>query len=702
MRSNLVITAAALFMSIGITACEQSIQSTSQATQATDDDFVMLPAYPLPGETKVPGKADQFDDFRLEHPDWYAATEPPPADKDFHAFLEWEPSQALLLAYPSAALPNDTSQTIADIAVYAAPHCHVYIISKPAGAQVDLIGHIQTGGLDQDLIDEKVHFIEIEADSIWMIDYGPFPLVDDAGAIAFADMRYYHQRAWDDAIPARVALEWGITDYRGQMNYEGGNFATDGNGLCYVSQGVFYENPGTPQEEIFQVFDDYLGCDEMVVLKPLSGEGTTHIDMFFKLVGPNKAILGEYTSAQDSTNKQVLEDDADILSAVNIPGGGQLHFARIPMPDNKDGVWRTFTNSTLVRPANIWPVYADYPELEAEALAVYESVLPDWEHHAVLSDEIIKWNGAIHCVSRQIPAGPYDKWIADGTCDAGTCSAPEGGYDGTCKDDEDCYGPKWLCNCNDCSTGCEPPPDKCGGISFEGCCAEDGSLKYCENNAITSVDCRSYDNCGWDQDNGWYDCGFSTEGPEEFPKDCPGEGECGDVTEDGECDGDTLKWCDEGALETLDCTTDGMLCGEDPEDAAKFACVCPAECEKDATQCLQDGTGREVCKAGDNGCLQWVEEVCAEGFVCEDGICVEETTPDPGTPDTPVFPDMGSPDAGTTDATTGDIQGDAASSDGSDCSAGVTRTRVWPALIIFPIAYLIARRRSRSIMNNPG
>lgn len=43
--------------------------------------------------------------------------------------------------------------------------------------------------------------------------------------------------------------------------------------------------------------------------------------------------------------------------------------------------------------------------------------------------------------------------------------------------------------------------------------------------------------------------------------DCnDGDGACGDLDFQGECDGSTLRWCEDGALQTYDCATAGMSC----------------------------------------------------------------------------------------------------------------------------------------------
>lgn len=559
------------FFLIILISC-QTVTTENQPTEL--ETFKMLPAWRLPSEKKKSdGQADQAFDFRIAHPKWYAATEAPKGKK-FRALLEWEPSQALLLAYPGSMDAN-ISMSIAMIAVHAAEHTDVYIVSKPQTAKDKFISYLKQGGLSQDMIDKKIHWFDFEANSIWMIDYGPFPLVDENDTIAFTDLRYYWDRYYDDAIPARIAEVWGITDYRGQMDFEGGNFQTDGLGRCYHTQGAFWENPDKSQEEVHQVMKEYLGCKSFVVLKPLSGEGTTHMDMFSKLTAPDRFVLGKYEPTQDSVNAKILDDNKEILEAVDLGDGKKLQIFRIPMPNNKGQggkVWRTYTNSTMVKPVNLWPIYSVDKDIEKEAEAVWKEALPYWEHIGIVSDVIITWGGAMHCVSRTVPYGKFEKWIEDGKCGADNKCISEGGYDGECKDDLDCVGPKWLCICNDCASGCTPPKDQCMGITLEGCCMPDGTLKYCESNKIQTIKCGSWDQCGWDPNQKWYDCVNGTEGPEGFPKLCSG-GPCESYTQKGTCEGNFLMLCENGILKGIDCAKQNMSCKKDPKDQTKSVCL---------------------------------------------------------------------------------------------------------------------------------
>jgi agmatine deiminase len=652
-----------------------------------------LPAWQLPSEARrMPGKADQYADFRLLHPEWYAVTVPPQGE-DFHALVEWEETQALLLAFPDSAYPESIARSIADIAVATVPYAKVVVVSKSLAARNVLVGHMKEGGLTQDTIDAQVSFLDFDGDSIWMIDFGPYPLVAADDTLAFADFRYYHERTFDDAIPARLAGLWGVTDYRPQMYFEGGNFITDGEGRCYMTQGGYWENPDATEAEVEQVMKDFLGCKKIIVLKPLDGEGTTHIDMFSKLVAPDRFVLGRYGTDADAVNAKVLDDDRDILSAVDLGEGKTMQIFRIAMPSNAgdgDKVWRTYTNSTFVKPVNIWPTYTDWQDTQKAAANTWKTAMPDWKHVGVLSDEIITWGGAMHCVSRNIPAGKLEKWIADGTCGGnGLCAGPAGGDDGRCETDADCSGAALVCECNDCKATCKPSASACEGIGFEGCCMPDGTLRYCDRQALRTLACGSVDACGWDDGSAAYACGFAAEGPASFPRLCPGVSLCGDVTAAGTCEGDVLKACDGANVVATDCAAEGLVCGDDPARAGAKACVaapCADDCEEGFKGCsvASDGTQRKVvCVAFDDGCLHRQVVACAAGETCADGECVPAVAPEETVEDVPAAGDDATPAVETTTSKGGS----------SGCAAGaVPATGAWflPGIALTLLAF---RRR---------
>lgn len=104
----------------------------------------------------------------------------------------------------------------------------------------------------------------------------------------------------------------------------------------------------------------------------------------------------------------------------------------------------------------------------------------------------------------------------------------------------------------------------CGSITAAGCCSK-GVLFYCERGSLMRIVCHRRPSCGW-RTSGIYDCGTSGAGDptDAHPKLCLFEGkkpphtpaapdDCRGITEEGCCDGQRLRFCEEGQLQTVDC-----------------------------------------------------------------------------------------------------------------------------------------------------
>jgi hypothetical protein len=206
-----------------------------------------------------------------------------------------------------------------------------------------------------------------------------------------------------------------------------------------------------------------------------------------------------------------MDDDAAILEAA-VPG---VKVYRLPMAGKAADMPFTYINSTLLNKVNLWPAYS-YQEWEgsrAEAAAVWKEAMPEYSHRPIVMDQFAYWSGAIHCITRTLPSASYARWIPDGKCASGQCTGAADGYDGTCSSSADCFGPKWQCMCNDCNY-C--PQSSGAGSAPEGCgnltyegCCDGETLKWCEKNQVFKVDCGQKPQCGWSASQNWYDCNTS-------------------------------------------------------------------------------------------------------------------------------------------------------------------------------------------------
>jgi len=348
----------------------------------------MLPAGQT-AEERI-GKADGYDP-RDAYPERYGFTPAPAVEVVLPG--EFEPANQLLIGWSQGA--DQHSDFFTSIAANASHELPVTIYVGSQSEASDVYSNLAYAGANLD----AVSFAGANLDSIWMRDYGPLVVRAETGGSIVVDGRYYWGRWNDDYLPTVYANDQHETVVRPPIDIEGGNLLSDGKGACVSTEALIgrQSSYGYEENDVRDILRNYYGCEQTVFVPSMLGEGTGHVDMHVHLTGPKKAIVGRYTSAQDSVNAQRLDTTASRLSAAGFT------VSRIPMPDN-DGrsVFRSYTNGLAVNDRVLVPVYDEDNRFEAEALDVYEAAYPGRTIVPIDSDEIIYWAGAIHCVTMTV------------------------------------------------------------------------------------------------------------------------------------------------------------------------------------------------------------------------------------------------------------------------------------------------------------
>jgi agmatine deiminase len=517
-----------------------------------------------PGGT--PAAADVYSDYRYKNIKRFFVTKPP-ATAGIRTPAEYEPSQAYVLHWDSystkawkdlfGGIVKGAWGVVPVLMVYRSASNRTYIEKELAA-----LGYSAAELKDP----KKIIWWEHKTNAIWARDFGPVSIVNTPTSgtptLSFVDFRYYHARHLDDEIPSDLAKEWGINVFRPDLDMEGGNFQTTSDGLCSATKGTLYYNLQYTQSAVEDIFADYLGCKKSLFPATMTGGVIAHIDMFSKYGSDTTMIVGEYTTAQSADNKKILDANTALFAATKTPSGKTVTVTRIPMPDNTGGlwgkVWRTYTNSLSLSNGTdkvvLIPTYSKYATNEAAAIAAYAKAFPGWKLVKIDSEIIIPMQGAIHCITMQIPEGAHAKMEADPAplCDAG----------------------EYICT-----------PEVCGNIKSVGCCTPGGFLKYCDKGGKIRVkDCTSKPSCGWDSAKSLYNCGTggSADPGGTNPLGCnvvtdagvqdagtPDQmvNTCGSVTVEGCCDGHTLWYCLKGKLKWESCWgTKNLDCGWDSKE----------------------------------------------------------------------------------------------------------------------------------------
>jgi len=570
---------------------------------------------------------------------------------------EWEPMRALLIAYPAeTAQFEQASDTFVGIARYASEHGEVWVLVDGSQAETIFKQKLAQGGVAADKIGTVIKFSRAPFDTHWLIDYGPLPLVDmTRDSYAFADFRYYHERTQDDAIPTLLGRQvtafgerFPVTTYRLPLTLEGGTFQATSDGVCITSSRELYNMSclaGSCRESILGltlaelqahsyaremegVLAAYVGCKDLIVTHSISDDGTGHIDMYLKVLDDALLLLGEYRppfgNDYQRENAALMNDNAAFLEAYVKPGGGRFQVLRLPMPGHRMvsdffGSYEvpfTYLNSTFFNGLNLWPAYTfgEWSASRAEAQAIWEEALPDMEHQWIDAEELSYQSGAIHCVTRTIPLKKAIPWVLDGDCQGGTCGGSEGGYAGSCElsgQTDLCWGPAWLCACNDCRT-CpgSVPESPCGAIGWRGCC-DAGDVLFCESSELRRLPCAGT-GCGWDGEASYYSCGLEGADPSgQVSASCVCAPSCGD------------RGCgDDGCAGTCGTCSAGEQC---VAGTCRSDC---ATCQPGEMGCHEAVSWR--CVEGAPGCPSIAQVDCAaSGLTCLAGDCVSSGGPEP-------------------------------------------------------------------------
>lgn len=321
-------------------------------------------------------------------------------------------------------------------------------------------------------------------DSKWARDYGPISVYEQSaggtdGNLGFIDMHYYDERRSDDAVTEYLADEIGLTRYglegRDQTPadeytflMEGGNYQTDGQGTCILSNDIPEDNYGNSDantiEKVESIMAQYLGCEQFIWLTPPPNTGTGHVDMYTKLLTPTDILiidLPDQTQKNAQADEVVEENVAIMEDATNLAGEPfTVHRVTIPPITGWGSMWtyKSYTNSTIVNKIAMVPTY-NASQYDADALQAYRDILgSDYTVVGIPSENIVDQGGAVHCTTMQIASscgnGIWNKWLED--CD-GADLAQE-----TC--DSQGHGPGGQLGC---SSDCTFDYSQCGSGSTD-------------------------------------------------------------------------------------------------------------------------------------------------------------------------------------------------------------------------------------------
>ena len=297
---------------------------------------------------------------------------------------------------------------------------------------------------------DRLRFFVGPGNSIWYRDCGPICFYyGDQDSVAMLDFIYSrHRRPLNDSIPSLLHQQMGIPNYMTKVLWEGGNCLVDGVGTVISSDAVYTINtdtvgqlvwdgqdintlhaeykPALTPAQTWQALHEMLGQRATYVIPRYLYDGSTgHINLYLDAYDENGFVYSkmpeEYSSWADYTT--CLNNIDSLCSYKSFSGRDYYVMGQLPFPSKDGGVpfasqeeydlnySRTYSNHTFVNNVILQPCFS---EVGADGMptAVWDSAnielikaaYPGYTIYPIDVRTFDGSGGAIHCVTKQIPA----------------------------------------------------------------------------------------------------------------------------------------------------------------------------------------------------------------------------------------------------------------------------------------------------------
>ncbi len=266
----------------------------------------------------------------------------------------------------------------------------------------------------------RVAFHHIRTNECWTRDHGPAFVLRERRGRTEAAIVDWDYNAWggkyppfdaDDAVPTRIAEEYGVPVFYPRIVMEGGAVDFNGAGTILTTTSCLLNknrNPGLSQRHIERLLKAFYGQTHVVWLGDgIEGDDTDgHIDDLARFVDEQTIVIGMETDPADA-NYDVLRENRERLRAARDQDGNPFSVVELPMP--RPIVYRgqrlpaTYMNFYFVNRALLVPTFGQ-PRRDRRAQEILQALVPRRRVVGVDCRALIWGLGAIHCLTQQEPA----------------------------------------------------------------------------------------------------------------------------------------------------------------------------------------------------------------------------------------------------------------------------------------------------------
>ncbi len=327
------------------------------------------------------------------HPLVLPRGETPPPTGPIHCVAEYEPMEGILLAWEGN---HSTLHTQMTQHITTTGNAKVYIVVDTTSEQSTANSTLVANGVNM----SKVQFVVRTTDSVWIRDYGP-RYIYEGNCRAVVDHVYNRPRPWDDVLPGYFAnTVKKHAFYEIPLIHGGGNYHLDALGSSFSTELIVNENPSLTPQQIVDYWLAYQNLSTTITdAFPTSVDLTQHIDMWMQVIASDKVVISDWPNNVNSTQDVICD-----WAAAELASRGYTVY-RTPAR-SISGVHYTYTNVVMCNNLVLVPSYTHttVSPHNAQALAVWQSALPNHTIVMLNCQSIIPLAGAMHCIAMHVPA----------------------------------------------------------------------------------------------------------------------------------------------------------------------------------------------------------------------------------------------------------------------------------------------------------
>lgn len=343
-----------------------------------------------------------------------------PALLNYRMPAEWEPQEAVWLSWPhkEESWPGafePVPRVFAEIARHIASSQLVRINVRDSDMEARVRQVLQAGHVSLD----RVRFHHNPTNDAWVRDHGPIYVVRELSNHRERALTKWGYNAWgdkyppydlDNAVPGRIATEFGEPLFDGGMILEGGSLDVNGEGVLLTTTSCLLNpnrNPDLSQQQIEQRLKDFLGVGKVLWLGDgILGDDTDgHIDDITRFVS-SRVIVTAIEEDRSDPNHEPLRENLAQLQAMSDLDGRPFEIVTIPMPHpvffEDQRLPASYANFLIINTKVLVPTYRC--RHDAEVLRTLQRLFRDREVVGIDCTDLVWGLGAIHCVTQQQPA----------------------------------------------------------------------------------------------------------------------------------------------------------------------------------------------------------------------------------------------------------------------------------------------------------